>query len=1115
MSETVLTPANVNPTDFGKQFNTPVDGQVFAQPLYVQNVNITRGANAGVHSVVYVATMHDSLYAIDASTGTILWQDSFLNTANPTNLTATSGVTPVAIADLGNVAPASELGILSTPAIDVNRGRLFLNAETKEIRGADKHFVQRLWAVNLSDGSAAVSPAVIGDTISNNDYYSYGGYTYVAGPIVAGSGDNPDPTTYPNKEGWLAAPGGATTPVMAYNALIQMNRGSLTLLKGNVYLGMASDGDEGPYHGWLLGYDESSLALTAAFVTTPTYEDLPNDRPGFPGQGGIWSSGSAIATDGTYLYVAAGNGAFNTDPSNFDAQGFPIDHDYADSLLKLAVDNNSSPTNQNGNGWGLKVADYFTPSNAAALDAGDMDLGSGGVLLLPDSLTDAAGNPMLVVGGKEGRLYLLDRNNLGKFNTSYPDTGEADPRLYDHALGEYAGSGIDHNTAQILSTASYFQGNFYIGVEKLPALEFNVSTFASGSIPPGTVSPTPVQQTANFSYPGPTFTISANGASNGIAWAMDTTASDLIAYDAADITTPIYTSDMVQADSYSHGVKFTVPTVANGMVYLGNGTSSLVGYGLRSSYLSSDPDFFSAPTGLSVSPVNSGDNHLIWTSHSSLATEFRIDRSTDNSTWTTLAYVSNSETSYDDTAVAADTQYDYRIVAISGASTTLSQPPPPPPPPPPQTGSIAGEVFNDANGNATLDSNEAGLKTIKVYIDANDNGVLDTSEVSTPTDTTGHYLFSNLPAKNYVIREALPSGWKQTMPANNAAITVSLSAGQSAAGKNFGEQLISASGSISGTIYNDANGNGSLNSGEGGRGGIVVYNDANNDTKLDNGERSTTTLATGAYVLPGLTAATYHIREVLPSGWKQTTPASNAAITIALSSAQVVSGENFGEQLISASGSISGTVFNDANGNGSLNTGEGGRSGIVVYNDANNDSKLDNNESSTTTPASGAYVLPGLTAGTYRIREVIASGWKQTTPASNAAITISLASAQVVTGKNIGEQQIPTAGTISGNVFNDANGNQKKDSTEVGLSGWTVYIDVNNDSKLDDGEKPILTDKNGNYSMTGILAGTYIVRANRPTGWSQTTPTKNLGQHVVVMAGKSATGVLFGEKKTA
>ncbi len=888
----------------------------------------------------------------------------------------------------------------------MNLGRLFLNAETKEIRGADKHFVQRLWAVNLSDGSAAVSPAVIGDTISNNSYSSYTGYKYVAGPIVEGSGDNANPTTYPNTDGWAFAPGGATTPVIAYNALIQMQRTSVTLFKGNVYLASASNGDDGPYYGWILGYNESSLALAAAFVTTPTYENLPNDRPGFPGQGGIWSSGSAIATDGTYLYVAAGNGAFNTDPSNFDANGFPIDHDYADSLLKLAVDDDSSPTNQNGNGWGLKVADYFTPSNAAALDAGDMDLGSGGVLLLPDSLTDAAGNPMLVVGGKEGRLYLLDRNNLGKFNTNYPDTGNPDPRLYDHALGEYVGSGIDHNTAQILSTGAYFQGNFYIGIEKLPALEFNVSTFASGSIPPGAVSATPIQQTVAFSYPGPTFTISANGTSNGIAWAMDTTAADLIAYDASDITTPIYTSNMVSSDSFSNGVKFGVPTVANGMVYLSNMAGTLVAYGLRSSYLASNAAFFGAPTNVSVSPVSPVGNHISWESQSSLATEFRIDRSTDNATWTTLSYLSNSDRSFDDTAAAAGVPYDYRVVAISGASTTLPTPPPPPPPPPP-TGSIAGEVFDDVNGNATLDSTEVGIKGIKVYIDSIANGKFDASEVSTPTDSSGHFLLSGLKAGSYVIREVLPSGWKQTTPASNAAITVSLTAGQAIAGKNFGEQLISASGSISGTVYNDTNGNGALNTGEGGRAGVVIYNDANNNGKLDTTEHTTAT-----------------------------------------------------------------------------------------------------------TSATGAYVLGGLTAGTYHIREVIPSGWKQTAPASNGALTFSLTSAQAVTGKNFGEQAIPTTGSITGNVFNDANGDQKKETSEAGLLGWTVYIDVNNDGKLDNSEKQILTDKNGNFTLQGLAAGTYVVRAVRPAGWTQTTPTKNLGQHIVVVAGKTATGAVFGEKKT-
>ena len=301
----------------------------------------------------------------------------------------------------------------------------------------------------------------------------------------------------------------------------------------------------------------------------------------------------------------------------------------------------------------------------------DLDLGSGGVMLLPNTLKDAAGNPMLLFGGKESRVYLVDRDNLGKFNTSYPATGNPDPRLYDRVLGEYAGDGINGTTEGIYSTPAYFNGEFYVGQTTAAALAFNVSTFASGSIPPGTnYTPTPVQSGPVFPYPEPTFTISANGTTNGIVWGMNYSASELLAFSATNISTPLYTSNTVSGDSYTDAVKFAVPTVANGMVYLSNMGGTMVAYGLRSSYLSSNAAYFSAPANLSVSLLSPSDAHLTWSSNSSLATEFRIDRSTNGSTWTTLGYTSNSVTSFDDTSFAPNTQYEYRVVAVSGASST-------------------------------------------------------------------------------------------------------------------------------------------------------------------------------------------------------------------------------------------------------------------------------------------------------------------------------------------------------------------------------------------------------------------------------------------------------------
>ncbi len=670
LAETVLTPANVNPTDFGKQFTAKLDAPIYTQPLYVQSQTITRGSATGRHSVVYVGTMHDSVYAIDANTGAVLWKDSFLNISDPTSAGSTTGVTTVPMAAINDGSFGPEFGILATPAIDLKRNELFLNANTQEIRNGVTHIVQRLWGISLADGSEISAPTVIGDTIDTKPYSNYTGYEYVAGAIVNGTGNNAHPTTYPNTDGWLSAPGQAKGAVIAFNAILQMQRTSITLLNGNIYLGFASHGDNGPYYGWILGYSESNLAPTAVFVTTPTYEGIVGDDNTFTAQGGIWSAASAIATDGTNLYVTTGNGAFDASVSNFDASGFPKDHDYGDTLVKISVDTLSSPSDQNGNGWGLKVADYFTPSNELALNQNDLDLGSGGVLLLPNSIHDAAGNPMLVVAGKESRIYLIDRNNLGKFNDAYPQTQTADPRLYDRVLGEYAGDPIDNGDKGIYSTPSYFGKKIYISQNGSNSLVFDLSSFASKTIPPGTgYMPTPVQTGAVFSYPGSTFTISSSGGSNSIVWASRFGSSDLLAFNTSNLATPIYDSAAVSGDRFTNATKFGVPTVANGMVYDITTTGSLVAFGLRSSYLKTSPKFFSAPSSAGFSIISSTDIHLTWKSNSTMNDEFRVDRSTNDSTWAPLAYTSAQTTSFDD-SVMQTMKYYYRVAAVSSSNVS-------------------------------------------------------------------------------------------------------------------------------------------------------------------------------------------------------------------------------------------------------------------------------------------------------------------------------------------------------------------------------------------------------------------------------------------------------------
>jgi hypothetical protein len=701
LTETVLTPANVNVNSFGKIFTTTLDGQAYAQPLFKTNVRTTRGANQGVHNVLFAATQHDSLYAIDANTGSVLWQDSFLNITNPTSLTATSGVSTISANsttnDVVNTADVNpEIGILSTPVIDANTNVLYLVAATKEFRGSDRHFVQRLWAVNIADGSVALGgPRLIADTLKNtatSGSTQYTNYQYFAGPTINGTGNNGganlnadgwDPSTDPAHLGYSPSASGQ----IAFNALLQMGRPAVTLLNGTIYLGFASHGDDGPYYGWLLGYRATDLAPTGVFVTTPTYKGIVGDRPLFTAQGGVWMSGNRLSSDGTYLYFTTGNGAFDEANSNFDASGFPIDHNYADCLVKVGIDPASSPTNQNGNGWGLKVYDYFTPSNQLKLNQIDADLGSGGVTLLPDNAGNIAGHPhLLITGGKEGRIYLIDRDNMGKFNLTYPKNATTspypDPRLYDRSLGEFQTNSTNSQTHKDYGTPAYFNGKFYFGTSGDPGRMFNVSGFASGTIPPGPFVPQVQQQTTFiFGTRGPTQTVSANGTSNAMVWALSnnvTSVTDnLLAYSASNYITAQYDTNTIPARdslvgtvSGAKGVKFSVPTVINGMVYCGTGGISstnstvglgtIVGYGLLNVSLAAPSDL----TAVAAAPLRA---HLTWTRNNTIETGFQIERSPNGvSNWEVVGYAPNGASSYDDRTIAQLTRYYYRIAAISG-----------------------------------------------------------------------------------------------------------------------------------------------------------------------------------------------------------------------------------------------------------------------------------------------------------------------------------------------------------------------------------------------------------------------------------------------------------------
>ncbi|HXC65519.1 MAG TPA: pyrrolo-quinoline quinone, partial [bacterium] len=328
--ETALTTANVNQGQFGKLFTDAVDDQIYTQPLYVPGVAIA----GGTHNVVYVATMSDSVYAFDADApGAPLWHDSFTNPPSvvPVNHTQVGG-------NCGNYQDISgNIGILGTPVINGNV--IYLVARTFE-NGTT--FVQKLHALDIRSGAEmANSPVVIQAT-------------------APGTGT------------------GSVNGTLTFDPQIQNQRAALGFFNNTVYIFYSSHCDTGNYHGWMFGYNGTSLQQTLVSDTTPN-----------GGDGSIWESGQGPAIDASgNFYFMTGNGVFDVSSGGSDL---------GDSFVKL----NSS----------LSLQDWFTPFNQATLDGSDADLGCGGLLLIP-------GTSLVTGGGKEGRLYLVNGTNMGHFNAS-------------------------------------------------------------------------------------------------------------------------------------------------------------------------------------------------------------------------------------------------------------------------------------------------------------------------------------------------------------------------------------------------------------------------------------------------------------------------------------------------------------------------------------------------------------------------------------------------------------------------------------------------------------------------------------------------------------------------
>jgi hypothetical protein len=398
----------------------------------------------------------------------------------------------------GCVQVVPEIGVTSTPVIDRAAGAHGTLYVVAMSIDAQSNFHQRLHALDVTTGAELLNgPTDISATF----------------PATGTATSSFDPKSYEE-------------------------RAALLLLNGTIYTSWTSHCDFSPYGGWIITYAESSLARNGALNVAANSSSGP----------AIWMSGGGPAVDSSgNIYLLTANGVFET---TMDANGFPSGQDFGNSFLKIS-----------NVGAGLKVLDYFTMFNEVAESNGDLDLGSGGGMLLPDLMDSTSTVRHLMVGaGKDGNIYVVDRDSMGKFNASTNQN-------YQTLGGVLAGG--------IWSTPAYFNGTVYYGDVSGTLKAFAISSAKLGATPQS-------QSATQFIYPGTAPSVSANGTANGIVWAHENAnLAVLHAYDAANLAHEIYNSNQAAGnrDQFGTGNKYITPAVADGKVFVGT-TNSVAVFGL-------------------------------------------------------------------------------------------------------------------------------------------------------------------------------------------------------------------------------------------------------------------------------------------------------------------------------------------------------------------------------------------------------------------------------------------------------------------------------------------------------------------------------------------------------
>jgi len=394
-----------------------------------------------------------------------------------------------------------EIGITSTPVIDLSagtHGSIFAVAMSKDSGG---NYHQRLHALDITTGAELTgSPVTIQASFPGTGRNSSNGNVIF------------DPAQYKERAGLL-------------------------LMNQEIYTSWASHCDNEPYTGWLIGYNESTLQQASVLNVTPN-----------GAEGAIWMSGAGLAADTVgNIYFLDANGTFD---NALDINSFPADGDFGNAFLKVSTGGNT-----------LTVADYFTMFNTNAESSADEDLGSGGAVVLPD-LQDGAGNTWhLAVGaGKDQHIYVVNRDSMGKFNTS------TDSAIYQEIDGGLSGG--------VYSMPAYFNNTVYFGAVGDSLKAFSIANAKLGSSAAS-------KSATSYGYPGASPSISANGATNGIVWAVQNGSTGVLhAYDATNLATELYNSNQApnNRDQFSDN-KYITPMIANGKVYVGT-PNSVVVFGL-------------------------------------------------------------------------------------------------------------------------------------------------------------------------------------------------------------------------------------------------------------------------------------------------------------------------------------------------------------------------------------------------------------------------------------------------------------------------------------------------------------------------------------------------------